>query len=373
MKGKKGFQKGKDNPKRILDQLLWNSMNEYDLTICIPSRNEMFLKQTIDDILKNKEAKTEIIAVLDGAWSDPAIPQHPDVNIIYVPEAIGQRAATNLGIKLSRSTWVMKVDAHCAFDKGFDRKMLEGFDKVGDDVTMVPLMRNLWAFDWKCYKCGSRWYQGPTPTRCMKQERTVVPNESCDETKNFRRKITWSVEAKTGETAQKNWKSRHSPSNASYCFDSEPHFQYMKEYSYRPEVQKMKDETGFTETMSLQGSCFMCTKEKYFDLKLCEEEHGSWGNQGIEVACKTWLSGGRVLCNHNTWYGHLFRTQGSDFNFPYRNSQSKIKETKANVWNQILNKQCPNQIYPVSWLIERFAPVPGWDNEKLAELKKTEK
>ena len=341
------------------------------LSILIPSRQEMFLKQTIDNILENIEADTEVIALLDGAWSDPPVPQHPRVNIIYVPESVGQRAGTNIAAKLAKGKYVMKVDAHCAFDKGFDRKMIEGFKVHGDDVTAAPLMRNLWGFDWKCYKCGSRWYQGPTPTKCMKQERRVVPNEACDETKNFKRKITWSVEAKRGETAQKNWKSRHSPSNSSYCFDSEPHFQYFKEYSYRPEVQKTA-ETGFTETMSLQGSCFMCTRDKYFDLKLCEEEHGSWGNQGLCVASKTWLSGGKVLCNHNTWYGHLFRTQGSDFNFPYQNSQSKIKETKANVWNQIKGGNCPKQIYPVSWLVEKFWPVPGWTEEQLKKLKEEE-
>ena len=37
-----------------------------DLSILIPARNEQFLKRTIDDILENIEADTEIIAVLDG-------------------------------------------------------------------------------------------------------------------------------------------------------------------------------------------------------------------------------------------------------------------------------------------------------------------
>lgn len=341
------------------------------LSILVPARQEMFLKQTIENILENIEEDTEIIAFLDGAWTDPALDEHPRVNVIYVPESVGQREGTNMAAKLAKGRYVMKVDAHCAFDKGFDRKMLEGFEKVGDNVTMVPVMRNLWAFDWKCYKCGSRWYQGPTPTRCMKQERGVVPNEACDETKNFKRKITWKVEAGRSDSARKNWRGSFSPSNVSYCFDSEPHFQYFKEFNKRPEYQEQL-KSGFTESMSLQGSCFMCTRENYFKLKLCEQEHGSWGNQGIEVACKTWLSGGKVLANHSTWYAHLFRTQGADFNFPYRNFQSKIKETKANVWNQIVEGKCPHQKLKVSWLIERFMPVPGWDDKSLQELKNIE-
>ena len=37
-----------------------------DLSILIPARNEVFLEQTIKNILENAEADTEVIAVLDG-------------------------------------------------------------------------------------------------------------------------------------------------------------------------------------------------------------------------------------------------------------------------------------------------------------------
>ena len=81
-----------------------------DLSVLIPSRNEMFLARTIQDILEHIEADTEIIATLDGAWANPPIPQHERVNIIYVPEAVGQRSATNLAAKLAQGKYVMKVN-----------------------------------------------------------------------------------------------------------------------------------------------------------------------------------------------------------------------------------------------------------------------
>jgi len=31
---------------------------------------------------------------------------------------------------------------------------------------MVSVMRNLWAFDWKCFKCGWKHYQGARPEVC---------------------------------------------------------------------------------------------------------------------------------------------------------------------------------------------------------------
>ena len=168
------------------------------------------------------------------------------------------------------------------------------------------------------------------------------------------------------------WVGKHNPQSVSYCFDAEPHFQYFNDFKTRPEFVRMKDEIGFTETMSLQGSCFMATKEKYFELNLCDESFGSWGNQGIEVACRTWLSGGQVLVNNSTWYAHMFRTQGGDFGFPYVQSGRAVAKTKKNTWEFFLTGKWDKQVYSVSWLIEKFWPVKGWTDEDLVKLKKRE-
>lgn len=318
----------------------------------------MFLARTIQDILEHIEADTEVIATLDGAWPEAGyeIEQHDRVNVIYVPESVGQRASTNLAAKLARGKYLMKVDAHCSFDQGFDRKMIEGFEVVGDDVTMVPIMRNLWAFDWKCYSCGKKHYQGPTPTKPC--EGTKRDGSICGAVK-YRRKMMW-----VGKERPQSW---------SYCFDSEPHFQYFNAYTKRPEIRQQAKDVGFTETMSLQGSCFMATKEMYWHRELCDESLGNWGNQGIEVACSTWLTGGRVLVNHSTWYAHMFRTQGGDFGFPYDQPGRAVQRTKRNTWNKYVGGKWDKQILPVSWLVEKFWPVPGWDDDKLAALKSKEK
>lgn len=308
----------------------------------------MFLAKTVEDILANIEANTEIIIVLDGAWADPPIPQNERVNVVYLPESIGQRAATNVAAKLSRAKYVMKVDAHCAFDKGFDKKMLEAFKITGDNVTMLPVMRNLWAFDWKCYHCGWKKYQGPTPEKC----------EQCGKSDKIKRKIVWV--------------GKHNPQSTSYSFDARPHFQYFEDWKHRPAYAKDKETKGLTETMSIQGSCFMTTREKYWELELSDEKLGNWGNQGIEVAVKTWLSGGKVLVNHKTWYAHMFRTQGGDFGFPWPNSEKETQKTKKNVRDLFWENKWPKQIRPLSWLVEKFWPVPGWTEEDLGKLKASE-
>ena len=316
-----------------------------ELSIVIPARNEMFLARTIDDIIKHSEAKTEIIAVLDGEWANPPIPQHEKVTVIYLPVSIGQRAATNMAVKLSKAKYVMKVDAHCSFEQGFDRKMIEFMKKVGDNVVSVPIMRNLWAFDWKCRKCGWKKYQGPTPEKC----------EKCGSTK-IRRKMMWI--------------GKERPQSKSYCFDSEPHFQYFNQYTKTKEYKKMRDEKGYTETMSLQGSCFMSTREKYWEWELSDEKAGSWGNQGLEIACAAWLSGGRVLVNHDTWYAHMFRTQGGDFSFPYEQRGRVVQKTKNYIKDKFWEMRHPTQKYPVSWLVKRFWPVKGWTEADLEKIDK---
>jgi len=306
---------------------------KYDLSILIPSRNEQFLTRTIEDILCNIEGNTEIIVGLDGLWSEPPIKDNPRVTIVHVSESIGQRAMTNQLCRLSCAKYIMKVDAHCAFDKGFDVKMMS---VMHDDWTMAPIMRNLHAFNWVCPDGHIR-YQGPSGpcVQCGKETKKDVV-----------------------------WIAKNNPQSCSYCFDPEPHFQYFNEFKKRPEGQG-----EITESMSLQGSCFMLTRDKYWELNICDEQFGSWGSQGIEVAVKTWLSGGKVMINHNTWYAHMFRTQGGDFGFPYELSGQAVGHAKKTAKELFFTGKWEKQIKPLSWLVEKFWPVPGWTSENLAELK----
>lgn len=305
-----------------------------DLSILIPARNEMFLARTIENILENIEGDTEIIAVMDGYWADPPIPQDKRVTIIHHEESIGQRAATNEAARLSSAKYLMKCDSHCSFDRGFDVKMMA---EMKDNWTMVPLMKNLHAFDWLCPN-GHRRYQGPSGV--------------CKECgKKTKRDILWHA--------------KKSPNSVSYCFDSTPHFQYFGEYAKRPEGQG-----DITETMSLQGSCWMLTRKKYMELNICDEAFGSWGSQGIEVAAKTWLSGGAVMVNRKTWYSHLFRTQGGDFSFQYSISGSDQKKAKNFARDLFFNDKWEGQVRPLSWLVKRFWPVKGWTEEDLKKLEK---
>jgi hypothetical protein len=198
-------------------------------------------------------------------------------------------------------------------------------EDMTDDMTVMPLMRNLHAFDWVCPD-GHRHYQdqGGTCRECGKPM-----------TKDIK------------------WIGKKNPQSFAFRFDKDLHFQYWGEYKQR--------QTGdLVETMTIPGSCFMLTREKYLELDICEEAYGNWGQQGVEVACKTWLSGGKMMVNKKCWYAHMFRTT-PNFTFPWPasgSSQQKARELSKDIW---MNNKWPKAIHNFQWLIDKFAPVPGWE------------
>lgn len=303
----------------------------YDLSVVIPARSEQFLSLTVEDILKQKRGKTEVIVGLDGEWADPPLNDHPDLTILYYGKSIGQRAITNQCVKLSHAKYIMKIDAHCRVDEGFDVKMMS---EMKDNYTMIPVMYNLHAFDWVCDTCGNRTYQSPTPEKCFKPECSGKPKR------------------------EMIWKPRLSRKSEFYRFDTTLHFQY-----HSARKKQVDPNETLVETFSAQGSCFMLTRKKYWELNICDETHGSWGQQGTEIACKTWLSGGRLVTNRKTWYSHMFRTQGGDFGFPYPQSGRQVENARRYSRKLFIDNTWDKQIYPLSWLIEKFKPLPEWHEE----------
>lgn len=320
--------------------------SRWDLSVLIPARNEMFLARTIEDVLEHSGPRTEVIAILDGAWASPPIAPHPRVTTVYLPVSIGQRAATNMAARMSTATYVMKLDAHCAMDDGFDAKLIAADVELGrPDLTQIPAQYNLHVFNWRCSACQFEIYQGPTPTECSHCHAANA---------TFDRVMVW-------ERRKRHPKGNGTEGSGSYVrtefwrFDHTLHFQYDGAYGKRPEAQG-----DLADVMSSIGACWFMRRTRYWELGGFDEAHGSWGQYGTELACKSWLSGGRHIVNKRTWYAHLFRTQGGDFGFPYHLSGSAVgraRERSRELWyNNIWEKQ----IYPLSWLIAKFAPIAGW-------------
>src|SRR3990167_4509566 len=276
-----------------------------DLSVLIPARNEQWLSKTVEDVLAHAEADTEIVVVLDGSPANPPLPINPRI-VIHAPSSpIGQRAATNEAARRSSARYVMKLDAHCSVDQGFDRKLIEADEEVGrTDLTQIPTMYNLHAFNWRCAECGHEMYQGPDPLKCA----------HCDASGPFERVVYWDRNAL-------GIPGRHCKTDC-WRFDHELHFQY---HGPRREGQKRVD---LPEVMSSLGASFFMRRERFWALGGMDEAHGSWGQYGTEIACKSWLSGGQQIVNRRTWFAHLFRTRNG-FSFPYPLSGDQVSRARA--------------------------------------------
>lgn len=303
------------------------------LDVLIPARNELYLLDTIQDILRNRRGDTRIIVMLDGNWPIVTIPDHPDVHLVYHPEPIGQRKAVNEAVRLSDAKYILRSDAHCSFSEGFDVGLIEPYEsgELAGDVTTIPRMPTLHVFNWKCEACGHETYQGDTPKDCIK----------CHASGPFSRVLVW--------------KPRLNRVTDFAYFNTEPKFQYDNTLKHRPESQG-----DLADVMTSVGCFFFMRRDRFWDLGGLDEEYGTYGSCGIEISCMSWLSGGRQVVNKRVYAAHAFRTQGGVWGFPYPLKEKQVLRAKARARDIWFNNKWSKQTRPLSWLIEKFAPLKSW-------------
>lgn len=325
-----------------------------DLSILIPAYyKEPFTRETVEDVLRNLRADTDVIVVSDGGWPDKPIVQHPRVQLIRYPMPVGQRGAVNLAAKLSDAKYVMKLDAHCAVSEGFDVALIDAAQTLGEDVTQIPLQYNLHVFNWRCEACGATRYQGPRPMVCGEADRSW-DGPTCGRPGPFERVMVWDAKRRPTTT---------------WAFDSSLVFEQFGDFQHRTSAN-----TPFPETMSCLGACWFLSRERFWQLGGLDEGHGSWGQMGTEIACKSWLSGGRMVTNPRAYFSHMFRpSTGPDWGFPFPMSGGDAdvaRDYSRKLW---LNNAWSGQVRPLKWLVEHFWPVPNWTEaakDALPELRR---
>jgi|GEM_PF-1007236 len=291
-------------------------MSKETLTVVIPARNEEFLQKTIEQVLKGAVEPIEVIAVLDGYWPQPAIKDDPRVVLLHYSEAIGQRQAINQAMKIARGKFMMKLDAHCGVAEGFDKVLKEDCKY---EWTMVPRMYNL---DITTFE----------PKRRKRTDYMYITSPDFEK-----------------------------PFRAFYYGN------YEGAITVKPQSDKLID-----ETMCCMGPGWFMWTDRFWELGGCDEGHGGWGQQGVEVALKAWLSGGALMVNKKTWFSHWFRgggvPDGFKSGFPYTirgRDVSKARKYSQDLW---LNNKWPKQTRTIEWLVDKFQ-TPTWNGTRV-EVKK---
>jgi glycosyltransferase involved in cell wall biosynthesis len=277
------------------------------VSIVIPARNEQFLQNTIHELLDKSEGEIEVIVNLDGYWPDPPLKDDNRLIVIHRGISHGMRPGINSAVAISRGEYIMKIDAHCMVDQGYDVKLKRDCE---DDWVIVPRRKRLDAENWCIQESGK------PDIDYMYLSFPDNPNDFGGPGLNGK---VW------------DGKNRDSSLN----------------------------EDKIVDLMSAQGSCWFM-KRSYFDkLELMDyKNYGLFWNEFQEIGLKAWLSGGQVKRNKNTWYAHLHK--GKKYGRGYYLSKDSLKQGATFTSKWITNDAWDKQTKPLSWLIEHFWPVPTW-------------
>ena len=282
------------------------------LSVIIPSRDEQFLVPTIDDIFAHAAGEVEVVAVLDSdkwpaGWKE-VTERHTNLHTIHNGQSLGMRQSINRGVAsaISRgATYIAKSDAHCSFSQGFDEVLKAEMD---DDWIVVP------------------------------------------------RRLRLDPEAWTVAEPDKPPYDYHYLS-----FPDDPNDFGGPGLNGKPWVERgvQRADILVDEEMSSQGS-FWAMKADYFNrLELMDHEnYGPFWNEFQEIGLKCWLSGGRVMVNKKCHYLHLHK--GKKYGRGYHLKESALTQGRNHTMKWLYNEAWAKQTLPFSWLIEHFAPVPGW-------------
>lgn len=280
------------------------------VSIVIPSRNEQFLPKTIEDLLAKAQGDIEIIAILDGYWPDPMPPADPRVHYLHKGTPEGMRPGINDAVAIATGDYILKIDAHCMVDEGYDVKLVADCEP---NWVVIPRRKRLDAENWEIQDVGK-------PD--IDYEYLSFPDNPADfGGPGFNGRI---------------WTER---------------------------AAERKD-ILIDENMSFQGSCWFMPKAYFYELELMDHDnYGTFWSEAQEIGFKTWLSGGKVMTNKKTWYAHLHK--GKKYGRGYRldnrtveqGAMFSVKWKDNSAWNK--------QTLPFHTMIERFWPIPGWpDNWK---------
>lgn len=286
------------------------------LSIIIPSKNEQFLNQTIEDLLKNAHGEIEVIAILDGYKTD--LPQDDRVRFVYHEESVGMRRGINSGVEAAKGDYIMKIDAHCMVSPGFDVELVNSCEP---NWVMIPRRKRLDAENWCVQDVGK-------PD--VDYEYLTYPDNPND----------WGGACITG----KLWTER----------------------------AIARKDIAIDDTPASQGSCWFMHKEYFKELGLMDyENYGPFFNESQEIATKAVLSGGRYVVNKNTWYAHLHK--GKKYGRGYRMENNWLNQGREGTMRLMSGKKIfATQKYPFSHMIEMYMPMPSWDEKRLSDLKQIE-
>lgn len=276
------------------------------VSVILPSRNERFLVPTVQDVLAKARGEVEVIAVLDGYWPDPPLPEDSRLVVLHHGESKGMRTAINVAAQIARGQHLMKLDAHCSVSEGFDVTLAADCDV---DWVVIPRRDRLDPLAWG------------------RQETGKPPIDH--------HYLNW-----PGDKPDDPFCGLHG--------------------SIWPARSRAMVDVRIDDEMTTQGSCWFTPRE-YFLRRFYPLDQANYGNithEAQEITLKAWLSGGQVKVNKGAQYLHLHKGKTYGRGYPLGGSEhGRSTSYCTDYW---MHDRCPEAVHPLRWLVEKFAPVPTW-------------
>lgn len=260
------------------------------LSVIIPSYKDPYLHKTIDSLLENSEGEIEIVVVLDGYWPETPIKEDKRIKIVHLGKNRGMRGAINAGVLVSKGEFLMRVDEHQIFGKGYD-------------VILTKDCEENWIVT------PRRFFLDPVKWEVM----DIPPVDYCDLV------IAGDGEGRkfTGLTNSK--------------------------------IAEERKDIMIDETFSMQGSCWIMRRSWWDKIikELDTETYGPLNFDSHEMVFKTWQAGGKLIVNKNTWHCHKHRSFKRSHNNGTKENPANTTRCFANsirIWNDYYNELKQNYV-----------------------------
>jgi glycosyltransferase involved in cell wall biosynthesis len=274
-----------------------NKMEEL-VSVIIPSRNEKYLDVTVRDLLVKADGPIEIIVILEGQPFPELI---PGVRYIFHQKPVGMKYSINEGVAQSTGKYIMKIDGHCIVAPGFDTQLKKDHQP---NWIQIPRRYKLIESEWR-----------PNFEEFIDYEYWIFPPKY--------------------------------PTLSLHGF------------KWRERATERK-ETLIDDTLTFQGSFWFMTREWWDKCKFMTDEgyNQLHAQEAAYLGTTTWLAGGRVVVNKNTWYCHLHSKRGYAIDNKNRNECYRYSYQH---WVE-------NNKEGFIKLIEQFWPLPDWPQNWQAKL-----
>jgi len=276
------------------------------VSVLLPSRHEPYLRPTVVDVLAQARGDVEVIAILDGWWPDPPLPDDSRLKVLHWTHPRGLRPGLNAAAQVATGEYLLKLDAHCAVGEGFD-VVLAGH--CPDDGIVVPEKYSLNVDTWTRFREPWQYFWLTYP---------------------------WWPELPPGEPG-------------------------LHDKAYGPEVNAQRADRAVDATLSYQGSCWMIPRALYHRWGGMDAEHYYYAQEPQELGLKAWLSGGSVQVVKTAWYAHLHKGRSHRRQFArYKGAWKRAIAWSACYWWE---DRWPDRTRSFRDVIEAFLPMPTWPDD----------